>query len=47
MCCVQAVTLLVIGNKAKKTLEEITSDLCPQLSIQQLYRICTMYWDDK
>ncbi|GLI63183.1 hypothetical protein VaNZ11_005953 [Volvox africanus] len=43
----QAVTFLVIGNKAKKSLEEITSDLCPTLSIQQLYRISTMYWDDK
>lgn len=43
----QAVTFLVIGNKPKKTLSEITSDLCPQLSIQQLYRISTMYWDDK
>lgn len=40
-------TFLVIGNKPKKSLEEITSDLCPVLSIQQLYRISTMYWDDK
>ena len=44
---VQAVTFLVIGNKPKKTLDDITRDLCPQLSIQQLYRISTMYWDDK
>lgn len=43
----QAVTLLVIHQKSKKTLEEITNDLCPVLSIQQLYRISTMYWDDK
>jgi len=43
----QAVTFLVIGNKPKKTLEDITKDLCPILSIQQLYRISTMYWDDK
>jgi hypothetical protein len=44
----QAVTFLVIGNKPKKSLEEITSDLCPVLSILQLYRISTMYyWDDK
>jgi hypothetical protein len=43
----QAVTFLVIGNKPKKTLEDITRDLCPVLSIQQLYRISTMYWDDK
>ncbi|GFH24351.1 uncharacterized protein HaLaN_22129 [Haematococcus lacustris] len=43
----QAVTFLVIGNKPKKSLEEITGDLCPVLSIQQLYRISTMYWDDR
>eukprot|EP00197_Chlamydomonas_leiostraca_P009765 CAMPEP_0202867474 /NCGR_PEP_ID=MMETSP1391-20130828/9454_1 /ASSEMBLY_ACC=CAM_ASM_000867 /TAXON_ID=1034604 /ORGANISM="Chlamydomonas leiostraca, Strain SAG 11-49" /LENGTH=1634 /DNA_ID=CAMNT_0049547521 /DNA_START=190 /DNA_END=5094 /DNA_ORIENTATION=- len=43
----QAVTFLVIGNKPRKSLEEITSDLCPVLSIQQLYRISTMYWDDR
>eukprot|EP00775_Hariotina_reticulata_P007220 gene7220-7433_t len=43
----QAVTFLVIGNKPKKTLDDITRDLCPMLSIQQLYRISTMYWDDK
>ncbi|GLC49894.1 hypothetical protein PLESTB_000320300 [Pleodorina starrii] len=43
----QAVTFLVTANKPKKTLEEITSDLFPVLSIQQLYRISTMYRDDK
>ncbi|KAG1675861.1 hypothetical protein FOA52_001518 [Chlamydomonas sp. UWO 241] len=43
----QAVQFLVIGNKQKRTLEEITADLCPVLSIQQLYRISTMYWDDR
>uniref|UniRef100_A0A9I9DAH6 Myosin-17-like n=1 Tax=Cucumis melo TaxID=3656 RepID=A0A9I9DAH6_CUCME len=37
----------VIHQKPKKTLNEITKDLCPVLSIQQLYRISTMYWDDK
>jgi myosin-5 len=41
------VQLLVIHQKSKKTLSEITTDLCPVLSIQQLYRISTMYWDDK
>jgi hypothetical protein len=39
----QAVTFLVIGNKPRKTLENITRDLCPILSIQQLYRISTMW----
>jgi myosin-5 len=43
----QAVSFLVIHQKPKKTLEEITNDLCPILSVQQLYRISTMYWDDK
>ncbi|KAG8367188.1 hypothetical protein BUALT_Bualt16G0046600 [Buddleja alternifolia] len=37
----------VIHQKPKKTLDEITKELCPVLSIQQLYRISTMYWDDK
>ena len=47
MCDAQAVTFLVIHQKHKKSLEEITNDLCPVLSVQQLYRISTMYWDDR
>ncbi|XP_057427058.1 myosin-11-like [Lotus japonicus] len=43
----QAIGFLVIHQKPKKTLDEISHDLCPVLSIQQLYRIGTMYWDDK
>ncbi|KAK4785846.1 hypothetical protein SAY86_002535 [Trapa natans] len=43
----QAVAFLVLHQKPKKTLNEITKELCPMLSIQQLYRISTMYWDDK
>ncbi|XP_042508452.1 myosin-17-like isoform X2 [Macadamia integrifolia] len=43
----QAVGFLVIHQKPKKTLKEVTSDLCPVMSIQQLYRISAMYWDDK
>lgn len=43
----QAVTFLVIHQKHRKSLREITSDLCPVLSVQQLYRISTMYWDDR
>ncbi|KAK6941316.1 Myosin, N-terminal, SH3-like [Dillenia turbinata] len=43
----QAVGFLVIHQKPKKTLKEITKELCPVLSIQQLYRVSTMYWDDK
>ncbi|PIN26506.1 Myosin class V heavy chain [Handroanthus impetiginosus] len=40
----QVVGFLVIHQKPKKTLKETTNDV---LSIQQLYRISTMYWDDK
>ncbi|XP_019083905.1 PREDICTED: myosin-17-like [Camelina sativa] len=29
------------------TLEEVTRELCPMLSILHLYRISTMYWDGK
>ncbi|XP_022892536.1 myosin-11-like isoform X1 [Olea europaea var. sylvestris] len=43
----QAIGFLVVHLKPKKTLDEISHDLCPVLSIQQLYRISTMYWDDK
>jgi hypothetical protein len=37
----------VIHHKPTKTLNELSLELCPQLTIQQLYRISTMYWDDK
>ena len=37
----------MIHQKHRKSLEEITNDLCPVLSVQQLYRISTMYWDDR
>uniref|UniRef100_A0A162A2K7 Myosin motor domain-containing protein n=1 Tax=Daucus carota subsp. sativus TaxID=79200 RepID=A0A162A2K7_DAUCS len=43
----QAIGFLVIHQKPRKSLDEISHDLCPVLSIQQLYRISTMYWDDK
>ncbi|KAI7749406.1 hypothetical protein M8C21_001650, partial [Ambrosia artemisiifolia] len=43
----QAIGFLVTHQKPKKTLDEIIHDLCPVLSLQQLYRISTMYWDDK
>ncbi|XP_042384069.1 protein OPAQUE1-like [Zingiber officinale] len=43
----QAVGFLIIHQKRKKTLEEITQDLCPALSLQQIYRICKMYWDER
>lgn len=43
----QAIGFLVVHQKPKKTLDDISSNLCPVLSIQQLYRISTLYWDDK
>jgi myosin-5 len=43
----QAVTFLVIHQKAKKSLDEILKDLCPSLLPQQIYRLGTMYWDDR
>ncbi|KAK8983763.1 hypothetical protein V6N11_009549 [Hibiscus sabdariffa] len=43
----QAVGFLVINQKSKMTYEEIANDLCNGLSVQQLYRVCTLYRDDK
>ncbi|XP_018717052.1 myosin-6 [Eucalyptus grandis] len=42
----QAVGFLVIHQKYRISYDEIINDLCPMLSVQQLYRICTLYWDD-
>ncbi|KMT03781.1 hypothetical protein BVRB_8g189280 isoform A [Beta vulgaris subsp. vulgaris] len=42
----QAVGFLVINQKCRITYEDLTSDLCPLLSVEQLYKICTTYWDD-
>ncbi|CAK7352766.1 unnamed protein product [Dovyalis caffra] len=40
---------ILLGNSSeeKKSLEEIMQDLCPALTVRQIYRISTMYWDDK
>lgn len=43
----QAVGFLVIFKKFRISYDEIINDLCPVLSVQQLYKICTQYWDDK
>lgn len=43
----QAVGFLVMHQKSQKTLEEISNEVCPILSIPQIYRIGTMFWDDK
>jgi myosin-5 len=42
----QSVGFLVIHQKYRISYDEIINDLCPVLSVQQLYRICTLYWDD-
>ncbi|KAL5702572.1 Myosin-6 [Ranunculus cassubicifolius] len=42
----QSVGFLVIHQKSRISYDDIIHDLCPVLSIQQLYRICTLYWDD-
>ncbi|CAO2831955.1 unnamed protein product [Amaranthus hypochondriacus] len=42
----QAIDFLLINQKCRITYEDLTSDLCPLLSVQQLYRICTTYWDE-
>ncbi|KAK6781136.1 hypothetical protein RDI58_023320 [Solanum bulbocastanum] len=42
----QAVGFLVINQKSRLTSKDLTTDLCPILSSQQLYRICTLYWDE-
>ncbi|CAL0310840.1 unnamed protein product [Lupinus luteus] len=43
----QAVDFLVLHQKAQISLEEITNELCTVLSVPQIYRIGTMFWDDK
>ncbi|XP_042388803.1 myosin-6-like [Zingiber officinale] len=43
----QAIGFLVIFQKYRISYDEIVNDLCPVLSVQELYRICTQYYDDK
>lgn len=43
----QAIGFLVLHQKSQKSLNEITNELCPNLSVPQIYRIGTMFWDDK
>ncbi|KFK31068.1 hypothetical protein AALP_AA6G064300 [Arabis alpina] len=42
----QAVVLLVTEQKSKITYDDLTTNLCPVLSTQQLYRICTLCKND-
>ncbi|CAA7059033.1 unnamed protein product [Microthlaspi erraticum] len=43
----QAVDFLATREKPKMTLDEIARELCPVLSVKQIYRISTMYCDDQ
>ncbi|KAL8479758.1 hypothetical protein ACS0TY_026623 [Phlomoides rotata] len=45
-CVQQAVRLLVMQQKSEILYDELTTELCPILSSQQLYRLCTQYSDD-
>eukprot|EP00256_Glycine_max_P051870 XP_014617973.1 myosin-7 isoform X2 [Glycine max] len=42
----QAVRFLVALQKDELSYDDLTNDLCPVLSSQQLYRICILYSDD-
>ncbi|PNX83413.1 myosin-H heavy chain-like protein, partial [Trifolium pratense] len=42
----QAVGFLAIHQKYRISYDEIVNDLCPILSVQQLCKICTLYWND-
>ncbi|CAN0905013.1 XI-2 [Linum grandiflorum] len=42
----QTVGFLVIHQKSRISYDDIANDLCPALSVQQLYRVCTLYGDD-
>ncbi|KAK3187746.1 hypothetical protein Dsin_027307 [Dipteronia sinensis] len=42
----EAVVFLVVHQKTRISYDEISNDLCPVLSVQQLYRICTLYGDE-
>ncbi|KAL2340087.1 hypothetical protein Fmac_008027 [Flemingia macrophylla] len=42
----QAVRFLVAPEKDGLSYDDLTNDLCPVLSAQQLHRICTLYCDD-
>ncbi|XP_029126576.1 myosin-7 [Cajanus cajan] len=42
----QAVRFLVAPQKDGLSYDDLTNDLCPVLSAQQLHKICTLYCDD-
>ncbi|CAI9269205.1 unnamed protein product [Lactuca saligna] len=42
-----AIQCMTMHHKYRLSYDEITIDLCPVLSIQQMYRISSLYWDDQ
>lgn len=42
----QAVRFLVAQKKDELSYDDLTNDICPVLSSQQLYRICALYSDE-
>ncbi|KAM1172265.1 hypothetical protein ACFXTH_022521 [Malus domestica] len=42
----QAVGFLVLHQKSRISYDELTNDLCPALSVQQLHRVCTLFLED-
>lgn len=42
----QALQFLVLGSKGSLTFDDITQHICPSLSHQQLYRLCTTAWSN-
>jgi hypothetical protein len=42
----QALQFLVLPHKGSLSLEELAGQVCPSLSHQQLYRLCTTAWDE-
>lgn len=42
----QALQFLALERKGELSLDDISQELCPTLSHQQLYRLCTTAWDD-
>ncbi|KAK8496324.1 hypothetical protein V6N12_019883 [Hibiscus sabdariffa] len=43
----QAVAFLILQEKSSISYDQITNELCPVLSVQQLFRLCWLFRDDK
>jgi hypothetical protein len=42
----QALQFLALEHKGELSLDDIAQELCPDIDAQQLYRLCTIAWDD-